>query len=55
MAPHDDAKVSHSPSKDEHAKTVVFWKNLHRKEGDNPVAIAKKLKVSYNNLSPEPT
>ena len=51
MAPHDDAKVSHSPPKDEHAKTALSsGKTYAVKKGDNPVAIAKKLKVSYNNL-----
>src|SRR5882724_4001868 len=51
MAPHDDAKVSHSPPKDEHAKTAPSsGKTYTVKKGDNPVAIAKKLKVSYNNL-----
>jgi LysM repeat protein len=50
-APHDDAKVSHSPSKDEHAKTPPSsGKTYTVKKGDNPVTIAKKLKVSYNDL-----
>ena len=51
IAPHDDAKVSHSPSKDEHAKTPPSsGKTYIVKKGDNPVTIAKKLKVSYDNL-----
>jgi LysM repeat protein len=51
VAPHDDAKVSHSPSKDEHAKTPPSsGKTYTVKKGDNPVTIAKKLKVSYNDL-----
>lgn len=51
IAPHDDAKVSHSPSKDEHAKTPPSsGKAYIVKKGDNPVTIAKKLKVSYDNL-----
>ena len=51
IAPHDDAKVSHSPSKDEHAKTPSSsGKTYIVKKGENPVTIAKKLKVSYNDL-----
>jgi len=51
IASHDDAKVSHSPSKDEHAKTPSSsGKTYTVKKGDNPVTIAKKLKVSYNDL-----
>jgi nucleoid-associated protein YgaU len=51
IAPHDEAKVSHSPSKDEHAKTPPSsGKTYIVKKGDNPVTIAKKLKVSYDNL-----
>jgi nucleoid-associated protein YgaU len=51
IAPHDDAKVSHSPSKDEHAKAPPSsGKTYTVKKGDNPVTIAKKLKVSYNDL-----
>jgi LysM repeat protein len=51
IAPHDDAKVSHSLSKEEHAKTPPSsGKTYTVKKGDNPVIIAKKLKVSYNDL-----
>jgi hypothetical protein len=46
-----DPKPSHSPAKDEQAKTVsASGKTYLVKKGDNPVAIAKKLKVSYNDL-----
>jgi LysM repeat protein len=46
-----DPKPSHSPSKDEQAKTLSSsGKTYIVKKGDNPVAIAKKLKVSYNDL-----
>jgi LysM repeat protein len=48
--PHD-SKPSHSPAKDEQAKTPsAAGKTYIVKKGDNPVAIAKKLKVSYNDL-----
>ena len=51
IASRDEAKVSHSPSKDEHAKTrPSTGKTYTVKKGDNPVTIAKKLKVSYNEL-----
>jgi LysM repeat protein len=46
-----DPKSSHSPTKDEQAKTVSSsGKTYIVKKGDNPVAIAKRLKVSYNDL-----
>ena len=46
-----DPKTSHSPAKDEQAKTLSSsGKTYVVKKGDNPVAIAKKLKVSYNDL-----
>jgi len=46
-----DPKPSHSPANDEQAKTVSpSGKTYLVKKGDNPVAIAKKLKVSYNDL-----
>ena len=46
-----DPKSSQSPAKDEQAKTVsASGKTYLVKKGDNPVAIAKKLKVSYNDL-----
>ena len=47
----NDPKSSHSPAKDEQAKPVsASGKTYLVKKGDNPVAIAKKLKVSYNDL-----
>jgi LysM repeat protein len=64
-APSEDAKPAHSPSKvsanDDHAKVPTVAKPTVGKppssgkiyivkKGDNPVAIAKKLKVSYNDL-----
>ena len=46
-----DPKPSHSPAKDERAKTPSSsGKTYVVKKGDNPVGIAKKLKVSYNDL-----
>ena len=46
-----DPKASHSPGKDEGLKTPSFsGKTYVVKKGDNPVGIAKKLKVSYNDL-----
>ena len=46
-----DPKSSHSPAKDEEAKTLSSsGKTYVVKKGDNPVGIAKKLKVSYNAL-----
>jgi LysM repeat protein len=46
-----DAKPSHPPAKDEHAKTLSSsGKTYIVKKGDNPVGIAKKLNVSYNDL-----
>jgi LysM repeat protein len=46
-----DPKPSHSPAKDELAKTPSSsGKTYVVKKGDNPVGIAKKLKVSYNDL-----
>ncbi len=51
VAPRSDTKVSHSPSKDEHAKAPPSsGKTYIVKKGDNPVAIAKRLKVSYDDL-----
>jgi LysM repeat protein len=48
---HHDPKPSRSPAKDEEAKTPSSsGKTYVVKKGDNPVAIAKKLKVSYNDL-----
>src|SRR5215510_12303133 len=44
-------KPSHSPPKDEEAKTPSSsGKTYVVKKRDNPVGIAKKLKVSYNDL-----
>src|SRR6476620_728213 len=46
-----EPKPSHSPAKDEQRKTVSSsGKTYVVKKGDNPVGIAKKLKVSYNDL-----
>jgi LysM repeat protein len=46
-----DAKASHPPVKDDHAKKVSSsGKTYVVKKGDNPVTIAKKLKVSYTDL-----
>jgi LysM repeat protein len=64
-APREDLKPSHSPSKlpskDDHAnepsvakatagKPVSSGKTYVVKKGDNPVTIARKLKVPYNDL-----
>ena len=46
-----DPKPSHSPAKDEQAKTPSSSGKIYIvKKGDNPVGIAKKLNVSYNDL-----
>ena len=46
-----DPKPPHSPANDEQAKTPSSsGKTYIVKKGDNPVGIAKKLKVSYNAL-----
>jgi LysM repeat protein len=46
-----ELKSSHSLAKDETAKTVSSSGKIYVvKKGDNPVGIAKKLKVSYNDL-----
>ena len=46
-----EPKPSHSPAKDAEAKTLSSsGKTYVVKKGDNPVGIAKKLKVSYNDL-----
>jgi LysM repeat protein len=46
-----EPKISRSPAKDEQVKTVSSsGKTYIVKKGDNPVGIAKKLKVSYNDL-----
>jgi nucleoid-associated protein YgaU len=51
IAPRSDPKPSHSVSKDEHVKTPSSsGKTYIVKKGDNPVTIAKKLKVSYDDL-----
>jgi len=42
--PHSPAKQEHAPSPPSSGKTYTV------KKGDNPVTIAKKLKVSYNDL-----
>jgi LysM repeat protein len=50
-ARHADEKPSHPPVKEEHAKKVSSsGKTYVVKKGDNPVTIAKKLKVSYSDL-----
>lgn len=60
-APRNDAKPSHSPSKDDHANAPAFAKATAGKppstgetyivkKGDNPVTIARRLKVSYDDL-----
>ena len=47
----DDPKPSHSPTSEEHEKTVSSsGKTYIVRKGDNPVTIAKRLKVSYNAL-----
>jgi LysM repeat protein len=58
--PSEDAKLSHSPSKlslkddqaraSSSAKPMSSGKTYVVKKGDNPVTIAKKLKVSYDDL-----
>jgi LysM repeat protein len=46
-----DPRPSHSPARDEQTKTPSSsGKTYIVKKGDNPVGIAKKLKVSYNAL-----
>jgi LysM repeat protein len=46
-----EPKPSHSPATDEQRKTVSSsGKSYVVKKSDNPVGIAKKLKVSYNDL-----
>jgi LysM domain-containing protein len=46
-----EPQLSHSPAKQEHAPSPrSSGKTYIVKKGDNPVAIAKKLKVSYNDL-----
>jgi LysM repeat protein len=47
----EDLKSSHSPPIDDHAKTPSSsGKTYIVRKGDNPVTIAKKLKVSYSDL-----
>jgi LysM repeat protein len=51
IAPRNDPKPSRSASKDEHAKTPSSTgKTYIVKKGDNPVTIAKRLKISYDDL-----
>jgi LysM repeat protein len=46
-----DPKTSHSPEKNEQVKTPSSsGKTYVVKKGDNPVGIAKRLKVSYSDL-----
>jgi len=50
-APRNGAKPSHSPSNDEQAKAPPSsGKTYIVRKGDNPVTIAKRLKVSYDDL-----
>ena len=47
----ENPKSSHSATSEEHAKTVPSsGKTYVVKKGDNPVTIAKRLKVSYTDL-----
>jgi len=51
IAPHNDANASRSSSKNEHANALSSsGKTYIVKKGDNPVTIAKKLNVSYDDL-----
>jgi cell envelope opacity-associated protein A len=51
IAPRNDPKPSHSASKDDRAQTPASsGKTYTVKKGDTPVAIAKKLKVPYDDL-----
>ena len=45
-----DPKASHSPEKAEQKTPSSSGKTYVVKKGDNPAGIAKKLKVSYNDL-----
>jgi LysM repeat protein len=47
---HTDVKPSHSSQKDVQAPPLSSGKTYIVKKGDSPVTIAKKLKVSYNDL-----
>jgi LysM repeat protein len=47
---HTDVKPSHSSVKDAQATPLSSGKTYIVKKGDSPVTIAKKLKVSYNDL-----
>jgi len=56
-APRDEPKTSHSPSKNDQGKSterrkvsLPSGKVYTVVKGDNPVSIAKKLKVSYDDL-----
>ena len=51
VAPRNDAKLLHSTPKDEHANTPASSGKIYIvTKGDNPVTIAKKLKISYDDL-----
>jgi nucleoid-associated protein YgaU len=51
IVPRKDSKSSHSASNDDHAHTPVSsGKTYTVKKGDNPLTIAKKLKVPYDDL-----
>jgi len=47
---HTDVKPSHASQKDAQAPPLSSGKTYIVKKGDSPVTIAKKLKVSYNDL-----
>jgi len=50
-APRNDAKPSHSPAREEHARaSPSSGKTYIVKKGDNPLTIAKKLNVAYDDL-----
>jgi LysM repeat protein len=50
-ARHEEPKFSHSPSTEEQAKAVSSsGKTYIVRKGENPVTIAKKLRVSYTDL-----
>src|SRR5205823_14318900 len=51
ITPRIDLKASHSPSNEPHANTPASsGKTYIVKKGDNPVTVARKLNVSYDQL-----
>jgi len=51
ITPRIDLKASHSPSNEPHANTPASsGKSYIVKKGDNPVTVARKLNVSYDQL-----